>query len=208
MAKDLNADEVDDAIERGRLKRHTDLPEDKDPSVTCLRRKQESCWVCVNGHTGCLWISPTDLCHCPNVDSTGPLHEDCEDADEVESIMEADEPLWGALLQWLNTPAPNGYGEDITYDEGAVTSYDEHVFDVGNMQFWIGDEDAADDLWDERLQSYLEECVLEELPENVRRYFDEAKWKEDAKVDGRGHAVSSYDGAEYDWLDFVIFRLN
>ena len=47
-------------------------------------------------------------------------------------------------------------------------------------------------------------------------YFDEEKWKRDARYDGRGHSLSSYDGAEYyetvffdgQNIDFYIYRIN
>ena len=47
---------------------------------------------------------------------------------------------------------------------------------------------------DEHLDSYIEECL--EIPEHLRFYFDEEKWKDDARMDGRGHSLSSYDGHE------------
>ena len=43
---------------------------------------------------------------------------------------------------------------------------------------------------------YIEECILPELPENMQNYFDEEAWKRDARIDGRGHAISRYDGNE------------
>lgn len=57
-------------------------------------------------------------------------------------------------------------------------------------------DSEADEKWDEALQSYLDDCVLPELPESQRTYFDEERWKEDAKVDGRGHSLNRHDGSE------------
>lgn len=59
-------------------------------------------------------------------------------------------------------------------------------------------DNEADDAWEASLDNYLEECVYPELPENMKRYFDDDAWKRDAKMDGRGHSLSSYDGNEYD----------
>lgn len=58
------------------------------------------------------------------------------------------------------------------------------------------DDSEADDAWDESLDSYLEECIYPELPSNMAQYFDSEKWKRDARYDGRGHSLSSYDGDE------------
>jgi len=39
--------------------------------------------------------------------------------------------------------------------------------------------------------------------------FDEETWKRDARHDGRGHALASYDGDEIDLADgYVAFRIN
>ena len=79
-------------------------------------------------------------------------------------------------------------------------------------EFIVCDESDKDMLWDESLESYLEDCVYPELPESVIGYFDDEKWKRDARFDGAGHALSSYDGSEYevqsDGKWFYAFRVN
>lgn len=63
-------------------------------------------------------------------------------------------------------------------------------------EYMILDNDEADELWDQDLQNYLDECVLPELPENARAYFNEEKWKDAARGDGRAHSLGRYDGQE------------
>lgn len=90
--------------------------------------------------------------------------------------------------------------------------YNDKVFSWGNREFLVVTDDEADKLWDEELDNYLDECVLTELPENVRHYFDREKWKHDARIDGRGHALNRYDGnedcVEIDGTDYFIYRQN
>ena len=65
------------------------------------------------------------------------------------------------------------------------------------------------------LDSYIEECITPEIDKlevgNLSAYikFDEEMWKRDARMDGRGHSLSSYDGNEEE-LDggFYAFRIN
>ena len=57
-------------------------------------------------------------------------------------------------------------------------------------------DDEADRLEDEYLDSYIEDCL--EIPENMTYYFDEDAWKRDARMDGRGHILSSWDGNEHE----------
>jgi len=66
---------------------------------------------------------------------------------------------------------------------------------------------------DEALDQYLDDCVLADLPESARWYFDRDKWKDDARMDGAGHILGSYDGNELEvhvddvgW--FHIVRVN
>lgn len=93
-------------------------------------------------------------------------------------------------------------------DEGHET----YSCDTEPGEYLVLTDEEADQAWDESLQSYLDDCVLSELPEIARNYFDEDRWKKDAKHDGRGHSLSSYDGTEYEekidgeW--FYIYRTN
>ena len=70
----------------------------------------------------------------------------------------------------------------------------------------------ADNKWDEYLENLLDDCILPDLPETARNYFDRESWIEDAKYDGRGHSLSSYDGSEYDeeinGTTYYIYRQN
>ena len=92
-----------------------------------------------------------------------------------------------------------------------VESYEHYgltVIDTENGEYAIGTDSEAYDAWDMSLDGYLEECVYPELPESMVNYFDEEAWKRDAKYDGRGHSLSSYDGNELKIAGLVAFRIN
>ncbi len=58
-------------------------------------------------------------------------------------------------------------------------------------------DSEADEQADQYLESYIDDCVLSELPEQYRSYFDSNKFKRDVLLgDGRGPQLASYDGAE------------
>lgn len=71
-------------------------------------------------------------------------------------------------------------------------------------------DDEADQEWDQALESYLDDCLLCELPDIAKQYFDREAWKRDARFDGRAHCLARYDGNEYEaqvdgeW--FYIYR--
>jgi len=101
-------------------------------------------------------------------------------------------------------------------NEIEVGRYDDTLLTVGNEEYRVLTDDEADEVWEEALDNYLEECVYPDLPENMVRYFDNEAWKRDARFDGRGHALSYYDGEELeetvnyrgDEDTFYIYRVN
>lgn len=82
------------------------------------------------------------------------------------------------------------------------------TFEAEGGEWVVVTEDKANDLWEASLDSYLEECIYPELEGHLAQYFDDDAWKRDARYDGRGHSLSSYDGAEEDSNGFVLFRIN
>lgn len=78
--------------------------------------------------------------------------------------------------------------EDVEIDGTRVT--------VQGIDYLAGDDEQMDAEWDEYLENYIDECILPEVNENYRKYFDNEAWKDDAKGDGRAHSLNSYDGTE------------
>ena len=77
------------------------------------------------------------------------------------------------------------------------TTYNDNCFEAEGKEWLVVTDSEADQLWDDAMDNYLDECVLSELPSNVQNYFDTESWKEDAKMDGRGHSLNHWDGCEY-----------
>jgi len=64
-------------------------------------------------------------------------------------------------------------------------------------EWLVLENEEADQLAKEQLESYVDDCILHEIPEHYRSYFDADRWVLDAlDSDGRGHVISSYDGNE------------
>jgi len=107
-------------------------------------------------------------------DDDGPF--DFELCDEPAKVK--------ALSEWLEC------------DPSDITEEDSNRFGAHGRDYLVVDDDEADELWDESLESYIDECI--EIPENMKFYFDRDRWKKDARVDGRGHSLGRYDGNEND----------
>lgn len=90
--------------------------------------------------------------------------------------------------------------EFLNVDEADIADiregYDSNIFEYYGEEYEVLTDEEADDRWEEELNYYIEECIIPELPENMQNYFDEEAWKRDARLDGRGHAISRYDGNE------------
>jgi len=104
-----------------------------------------------------------------------------------------------ALAAELYEDGEGLYGEGVSYD-------------TCGGEFAVLTDDEADLAWDAALDSYLDDCVLPDLPGTLQHYFDRDAWKRDARHDGRGHCLSPYDGTEYEERDpdtgecFYIYR--
>lgn len=83
---------------------------------------------------------------------------------------------------------------EVDADELTVSSYNDQIIEYGSEDYLVVTDDEADQLWDEDLENYLDECL--EIPETIKPYFDREAWKSDARHDGRAHSLNRYDGNE------------
>lgn len=153
-----------------------------------------------NTLAGWYWWSCCPGC-LPDGEASGPFET------ELEAIQDAgggeyEEDICALAVEIDVDPA------DI--DEKYFDHYGMKILTCGSAEYAVGTDEEADAAWERSLDSYLDDCgVLDSIPENLRPYFDRAAWKADAKMDGRGHALSSYDGHEIELDDgFVAFRIN
>ena len=73
-----------------------------------------------------------------------------------------------------------------------------NYFDTPEGDFMVLTDYEADRAWEESIDNYIDECILPDLPERYRGYFDIEKFHRDAEYDGRGHSLSPYDGVEHE----------
>jgi len=149
---------------------------------------------------GFYWWSCSPGC-LPDSEASGPFDSELE-AIEDAGGGEYEDDVYALAMEIGEAPA------DIT--EESYECYGLKVFSCGRAEYAIGTDEEADEAWDQSLDSYLDDCgLLDSIPENLRGYFDREAWKRDARFDGRGHALSSYDGSEMDLSDgYVAFRIN
>jgi hypothetical protein len=93
---------------------------------------------------------------------------------------------------------------DSIIDEG------DGYYSYGNQEYTVYTDSEADAVWEEKLDEYIEERILPNIPEDFRNYFDDDAWKQDAIIEGRGHTLSLYDGdeseIEYKGVVYYIYR--
>ena len=93
-------------------------------------------------------------------------------------------------------------------------SYNDTEFVTTEGDYQVLTDWEADEQWELSLESYLDDCIYPELPAAMRHYFDDERWKRDARTDGRAHCISHYDGEEHEASDpvtnkdFIIIRTN
>jgi len=86
------------------------------------------------------------------------------------------------------------------------------INEYSDRDYTVMTDSEADKAWDEALDNYIDECILPDVPENAKMYFDDEKWKDDARIEGRGHSLNHYDGGEEEAnindVDYYIYRRN
>ena len=133
-------------------------------------------------------------------DEDGAIYEGVE-AELVQEWKEENEELTEEerlpFIEWLQN-------KDLELD---IEEYDEDTND-----WLVCTDEEADERWDIELDNFIEECVLPELPSHYRSYFDDEKYKEDCKYDGRGHTLARYDGHEHEEIVngtiYYLYRIN
>ena len=129
-----------------------------------------------------------------------------ETANDTTDTEAEYEPAQLALASFLECE-PDELSEESYKHYDAMT-----IYSLGSQEYAVGTDSEADEAWEASLDSYLEECVYPELPDDIKNYFNDEAWKRDARFDGRGHSLSSYDGneneVEANGETFYIFRIN
>ena len=87
------------------------------------------------------------------------------------------------------------------------------IFSAEGGEYAVGTDEQADSAWEASLDSYIDECIMPEIKDKtLAQYFDTEAWKQDARMDGRGHSLNSYDGnedeQEVDGVTYYIYRTN
>lgn len=100
-----------------------------------------------------------------------------------------------AIMLMFNLPLEN-ISDLITHER-------DNYWIIEGEDYLFGTDSEMDDEWDQDLDNYLDECVLSELPETVRIYFDKDAWKSNARMDGRGHSLNRWGGGDLEqkWND-------
>lgn len=85
-------------------------------------------------------------------------------------------------------------------------------YENGNVEYLIVTDEEGSDLEDEYLENYINECVLDQIPEVYRNYFDNESFKSDCRLDGRAHTLATYDHREevqsVNDTEYYIYRIN
>ena len=116
--------------------------------------------------------------------------------------------------------AKEDYDDFTSFCNDELEIVEELEEDDYTVDYMVLTDSEADEKWEESLDSYIEECITPEIDKlsegagNLSYYitFDEETWKRDARMDGRGHSLSSYDGHENEETiegeTFYIYRTN
>lgn len=78
---------------------------------------------------------------------------------------------------------------------GVLPSDNRDSFRTNSGEYLVLTDDEAERQLDNCLEDYIENCMG--LSGAALTYFDRDRFKSDARIDGRGHHLASYDGSEH-----------
>lgn len=85
----------------------------------------------------------------------------------------------------------------VEVEDLGICSYNDQIVEYRSQEYLVVTDEEADELWDEDLENYIDECIISELPELYKNYFNVEAWKNDVLIcDGRAHSLNKYDGEE------------
>lgn len=76
---------------------------------------------------------------------------------------------------------------------------DRYKITVCGIEYLCGDDYEMDEEYEAYLVNYIDECVLREIPECYRQYFDTDKFIADCSYDGRANELNRWDGSELEY---------
>ena len=113
------------------------------------------------------------------------LREEKEDVD-LDDFNESEKVQ--ALAKFLDCP-PTIIEE---------SSYNDNIFSAEGSDWLVVDDDEADEMLEEDLENYVDDCILPEIDTMWHEYFNKEKWVQDTMaLDERGSSLNRYDGIEH-----------
>ena len=70
---------------------------------------------------------------------------------------------------------------------------------VCGIEYLCGDDEEMDEEYEEYLVNYIDDCVLCDIPQIYRKYFDTDKFIADCSYDGRGNELNLWDSSELEY---------
>ena len=102
--------------------------------------------------------------------------------------------------------------DNLNTDDLDSITENNNIIEIGNREWLVVTDEEGDELWDECLDSFIDSCIIDEIPKHYRNYFDCEKFKQDCKYDGRAHSLAGYDGREstqnVNGITYYIYRTN
>lgn len=64
------------------------------------------------------------------------------------------------------------------------------------QEYRVIKEESIERIFEEYIEQLVDDCYLPDLPQPLQQYFDYEKFTNDCAMDGYGHHLNGYDGAE------------
>lgn len=132
-------------------------------------------------------------------------------ATDISNDARGADPELCALLLFLHSEGD----EDLWFDDfkSGYRFYGRaNTYEIGkSRQYAVIPDSDIEDVYTEHVDNYIDECILPDMPEHTRNYFDREQFHTGTESDGYG-TMASYDSAdneqEFNGETYHILRLN
>ena len=103
---------------------------------------------------------------------------------------------------------------EVNFDEETIEELEDHLndtdfeMDIDGATYRFIHDSEIENAFKEYMESYIDDCVLPEIPEYLQAYFDSESFISDTRINDGYSIFASYNGNHEEVGSWNIFRTN
>lgn len=99
-------------------------------------------------------------------------------------------------------------------DPDDIVETEHKTYTVGKQEYYVMTDYERDEALRDRVYNYVDDELLNQIPENLQSYFNRERLYEDVQSEGASNWLACYDGIEHETLNpetgemLFVYRIN